>query len=539
MDSWADIIPSTYREYFRWNPRFTGTGLSRVFSLSPTWLVDAVNTAGFLIFSILLIYLAFGRRWKDYLWRWQTVALIWVLSMYVMLAQGQVFLWHCGCAFYLWQTNLSLLFLAFFRPYLEVEEGGHPAPWGWGKAVFLLLLAFCVGIASFNFGGTVAAAVALLAWVNRRRLSQPKLVAAALACMALGIILVLVSPGNAIRLEAIRQEIPADAFGSLPEGVAGHIARQLEYHSRSSNVIFYVLFVVVYLIRQLRHGLTREDQLIIWGGVGMFVVSHIALWVCPALAAPRVLMPSFAALFVAALRLMLPLLLVTRTRWISGLCLCGFALFPLRVVPDMVQQKIWWEHTLPLLEEASDSGTDLVIPYFPGTKLSYCQLRDRYLDDNVRQFPNSDFARRLGVATARESRERCRYAGTWGGCGVSGSLQDTPEGYVLSLQFTGENPPASLDLWVPALERKSRRKWTNPWKMLVRWYRGNTPMTGEELASLGYDSVTVELAQGKAVHHLPPGGRGFKKPQLPVIWLPVEGDNPHGLCQPLSVSPTW
>ena len=528
--SWADVLPSAYQEYFTWNGRVIGTTLTRVFALMPAWAVDAVNTAGFLLYACLLLYLAFGSQWRKAACYWAVPVMIWVLSVAIVPIFGEVFLWHCGCACYLWPHLSCLGLLAFFRRPFDkkaAENDKGPLRTSLLGIPGLVLLAIAAGWSLYHSGPAVWGLACLLVWFGRSQYSPrwlPWLLL--LACLA-GCILMLVAPGNGVRLDLIQQSPDYRPVSRL-----SMIGRLLEPHARA--IPLYLAFVFAIRWRIKRGFWEKEDRIIFWGAMGAALATQAVFLACPTTPPMRSWQITFAFVTVATLRVFLPMLHLCVRRKLWAIVLCILALLPLLAFPKAWRQYEWLNRAFAQLEASRNSNADVVLPYWPFAKDKlFGFMRCFVASEDTRSFENEGIARAFGLRTVRQSALRCMYSGQCGSWLLRGSSYDAPR-YVTRTLWKIEPLITEANLSKPLFSchklliahPEKRSRWYSTSSLIRRLLsNGSSKKEQSELLRQGYvvDSVSYYALWGRVPKTIvwERGKPYSKKPESPTLWVAV------------------
>ena len=178
--SLLDVVRSHFNLFEHANGRTANLVAALFCALLGKTAFNVCNTVVFGLMAHLLSVLTTGRR-----------SLL-ALSMFLVAVgtcypvPGETMLWLDGSCNYMWAITLSLGFIGYL---VRTHEG----PLGWGKALLLLVVAFVAG--SFNEATSWGLLLGLVAYyaVNRSRWNRRVLVA--LVGYALGVALIVASPG--------------------------------------------------------------------------------------------------------------------------------------------------------------------------------------------------------------------------------------------------------------------------------------------------------------------------------------------------------
>ncbi len=197
---------AVWRHYTGWSGRLVADTLSSwMLNLEQTWMVATLNTMA--VTGLSLILAALGARLAGRTLRPQLVLLVFFLYWLANPDLGQTTFWVVGAANYLWPNVFNF---GFALAYLwRLRQGSTPL---W-LAAALALLALPAGCSNENTG---IVTWCLLAWLTYRHARQRPLGAWPLIwllCMAAGIAILLLAPGNQIRAEAFDHWYSQPALG--------------------------------------------------------------------------------------------------------------------------------------------------------------------------------------------------------------------------------------------------------------------------------------------------------------------------------------
>lgn len=527
---WKNVLPDTYREYFTWNPRLTGTFLTRVFSLSPNWLVDILNTLGVLLLFGLILYTSFGSRWKSVALQWYTPLLLWGLLLFVMINPGQVILWHCGVAFYVWPMVTGMTILASLMQSLREETEWNPS---WWIVVGLGILTAISSLGTYNFTGAVFLLACAMLVRNQKLAKAEKIwmltpgskkLVFILLVIAVCLLFILIAPGNAVRMKSHAPE----EIGNIFNG--GFERQNRDFVSNVFNIHIvrflwvYALIICGYIVRRFIGNWTREDALVIYICTALFFVSLGSFYMSPVQVAPRVYAPSSLFLIIAAFKILYPLAKFKwrLVRYIFTISILAWMLMIIPVFKGAEEQRIWWKRAQTML--ASDK-TDIQLPYYPSMN-NYMATYPMFVEDVHQETGKNHVSRVCGKNSVRENRVRCRYETSdkriltildMEEHGTSGVMQCTHESEII--------------VWYPS---PSRMAWLNPSSVWNRLKSDSIQQTNaSHLKEMGYVSAT--LKQGKI--EWPTYPKSLKKPAIPTIWVQTSPET--DLYERCPAKPDW
>lgn len=526
-NDWGRIIPDAWREYFDWNPRISGTVLTRVFALLPGGIVDIINTSVLICFFVLIIRIACGKLFRTMMWNWSTPFLVSGLTFFLLHNPGQIMFWHCGVASYLMPVVLGLILMATFTDTLRSPAKWHPSPL---KFAILCIITIVSGMGTFNFScGVFLVACTVLyqkyIYIESKKIrmhpGSGKLVLI-LSLMIFCMILLIIAPGNAGRLQTLDEDMLPLFEGGLSRNFNRLISSTFSLHFRF--IFAYGLMITCFLIRRITGPWTRDDALVIYGCLMLYVISQAALLVSPVSIATRVYAPGTTFLIIAAFKIVYPLTLHGATYIRIPIKLIASGLFFLNV-PSMSaahEQKIWWDRAQPMLYS---SKKNIILPYYPAD-CSYMGSVDHFIVDTPHPLRNA-IHRVTGKESIFEDTTRCRYTT---GEGTTYTLRDTSPLKKGGQLCCGTTVTEKIQVWYPS---PSKWKWWKPTAVWNRLMCADTRTTTDSLASMGYESAWME--NGRISWAVYPAS--LKKPKLPILWIQIPEEKAiFERCHP---KPTW
>jgi len=193
----AGLWATQAKEYMEWSGKFVGHFMARVLLSGPEWVHPVLTPIMFMLLVAGGALLALGAQWRERLCAWHLVVvagLVWI----ALPAFGTVFFWRTGTGDYGYSLVWATLFLVPYRIWADRADFRLP---GGALFVFSGILA---GWSNENVGMLAllgAAGVALYRW---RTSGRPALWAmAGMAGAALGWVMMMAAPGNAVRLAAM------------------------------------------------------------------------------------------------------------------------------------------------------------------------------------------------------------------------------------------------------------------------------------------------------------------------------------------------
>lgn len=230
--SLADVMESLWRHYLLHGGRMVAFFFLDVFLLVGKGIFDVANALMFLALVVLLKMHA--RRDGRF---WQEPKLFAVMGVFAWLSFphfGEVAVWKCGAAVYLWTGVIVALFLLPYNLHFRAMTQGVPPARRW-LALPMLVLGILAGWSVENLAVTVFVLAAGLSWRARRKGAMPVWMPAGASGAFLGLVLLVAAPGNFVRYED---------QGS-GKGILIHIGNQF---AGNGEMVLYLLPVILLLL---------------------------------------------------------------------------------------------------------------------------------------------------------------------------------------------------------------------------------------------------------------------------------------------------
>lgn len=230
--SLADVMESLWRHYLLHGGRMVAFFFLDVFLLVGKGIFDVANALMFLALVVLLTMHA--RRDGRF---WQEPKLFAVMGVFAWLSFphfGEVAVWKCGAAVYLWTGVIVALFLLPYNLHFRAMTQGVPPARRW-LALLMLVLGILAGWSVENLAVTVFVLAAGLSWRARRKGAMPVWMPAGAFGAFLGLVLLVAAPGNFVRYED---------QGS-GKGILIHIGNQF---AGNGEMMLYLLPVILLLL---------------------------------------------------------------------------------------------------------------------------------------------------------------------------------------------------------------------------------------------------------------------------------------------------
>ncbi|MBR3796961.1 MAG: hypothetical protein IKK34_13180 [Clostridia bacterium] len=189
----ADILASQAVHYRQWGGRSVVHFFAQLFLYLGKPVFNAANTLMYQLLLIEIVYLGGKREMRS---DWRLLMIAHVLLFFTVPFFGVTFLWLDGACNYLWGTALALLPLIIGKSERESGFFDTESVRGW----LALPLCFLAGWTNENTAcGVLAACLLLLIWdaYSRRGIRAWRI--ASLIAQALGVMVLLLAPGNFVR----------------------------------------------------------------------------------------------------------------------------------------------------------------------------------------------------------------------------------------------------------------------------------------------------------------------------------------------------
>jgi len=189
----GDIFASQRVHYSLWGGRSVTHFLAQLFLYLGKPVFNVANAA---MYCLLLIEIGLLAGKKEHRLNWRLLLAAHSLLFFLIPFFGVAFLWLDGACNYLWGTALALVPMVIARS--ERENGFFDA--GFERGWLALPLCFLAGWTNENTAcGVLAALLLMMVWdgIKGRRIRRWRV--AALAAQAVGVMLLLLAPGNFAR----------------------------------------------------------------------------------------------------------------------------------------------------------------------------------------------------------------------------------------------------------------------------------------------------------------------------------------------------
>ena len=231
--SLSDVMESLQRHYLLHGGRMAAFFFLDVFLLLGKGIFDVANALMFLVFIVLLTIHARrdGRFWQEP----GIFAAMGILAWLSFPHFGEVAVWKCGAAVYLWTGVIVALFFVPYNLHCKtiIDKSDMPAR-HWLIAP-MFALGVLAGWSVENLAVTVFVLAAGLSWQAKRKGDLPLWMPAGAFGALAGLVLLVAAPGNFVRY---------DAQGS-GKGILIHIGNQF---AGNGEMVLYLLPVILLLI---------------------------------------------------------------------------------------------------------------------------------------------------------------------------------------------------------------------------------------------------------------------------------------------------
>ena len=522
LDTISEIFPAVIKHYSDWNPRIAGTFLTMLYSQCPTWLVDIINTIITFLFLILILYIAVGKKWLNYVNDWKILPLSFAILVFSMPDFSEIFLWHCGSASYAVPIVSALAFFALTRDYLDSLIHGRPSSIGYGRLSLMSLCAAVAALGTFQLGGVIFLYTGFLCVsAVRRKQFQWRLGIIPLLMLVCTAVL-LISPGNANRL-IIATGSATGGMGtwSWTDRFSAHFCQHIAIHIAPSRILLILGSVFLFLYTWRKGWMERTNLVMGVAGICSALAVMGSLYISPLLPAARAFSPAYAFFYIfsgVALLSSEKLFATHRILRCSAMVLLlGFLLLPARQLNRLWDMRTWWQRTENILESARGSNRDIIIPYCPTRHESPFLFAYSYMSTALERegWTFSDIAKAYGLKSVKESNVRCAYCSA--DAAVSIELTDVETSMEVQLDICSEEPQVVLAL--PHSGGGLRSLLGRKIQMLLMH---DGPISSTELAELGYETLSVNLTQADGKYRGSvrlPGKGEFRKPNYPAIYI--------------------
>ncbi|GAB6012292.1 DUF3329 domain-containing protein [Viscerimonas tarda] len=234
VNSFGDILREQYKHYFEWGGRSVVHVIAQSLLLAGTCVGDLLNSLAYVLFTLVIYYLAIGK--------WQlNVSLLIGVNMLVWFFQREFAastLWITGSANYLWGTLIVVAFLIPFRQLIFKQGKTND---GYLKCILLFLAGIVAGWTNENTAiGLIFFLSVVLLYCKHKTGSIPKWTVAGFAGAVWGCITMLAAPGNQARSEYLRTN-----EGVSESLVDGFVRSLFGFYNNSLSLTFIFFFLLI------------------------------------------------------------------------------------------------------------------------------------------------------------------------------------------------------------------------------------------------------------------------------------------------------
>lgn len=261
--SWHAI----WGHYTGWSGRLVADTLSSsVLGLGVAWVADAINA---LALTLLVLFLsALGLRLAGQQGAPKPCVVLLVFALYWVSNPdlGQTTFWIVGSANYLWTNVFNFGFALAFV--LLLKRNAYPKFW----SVLLCLVAVVAGCTNENTGVVTGLLLAMLAWQNWRAGNRSVWPWVWLVCMAIGVAVLVLAPGNVVREGSFQRWYDQPYWWR----VVDHFIRRFPDAMARYWEVFLVLLVMAYSAP-----VSLRVKRLVWLMVGMSCLANAILVFAP------------------------------------------------------------------------------------------------------------------------------------------------------------------------------------------------------------------------------------------------------------------
>ncbi|MBQ1876025.1 MAG: hypothetical protein II145_04865 [Selenomonas sp.] len=197
VQSWGDIFRSQWSHYFTWGGRTVAHTLAQWVLWQGKWLFDILNSFAFVLLLLLIYWHSLGGKVTGHL-RPTRLLFIFLCVWAFVPALPTVLFWVLGACNYLWMLDILLVFLLpYVRHFFQRGTGGK-----WWQAAVMLPFGVIAGWTNENTVCWCIIGIADYAWHCYRQGRLPAWQLTGLLGMCIGYTMLILAPGNRVRLAA-------------------------------------------------------------------------------------------------------------------------------------------------------------------------------------------------------------------------------------------------------------------------------------------------------------------------------------------------
>lgn len=259
---------STVADFYQ---TWSGRSIATFFSygggmIGDLWVFDILNAIVFCLFIYLLSYFVSGHRLYP-----MFILFLFATTWFFQPVYGQVFLWRCGAANYLWTTTIVLTFLRLSLSDAISREG--KMIW---KSMGIFLLGLLAGWCNENTGITILfilIAEGILRWRFDGQKPKPAYFAACIGALV-GTVILLRAPGNYVRMATEGTHNAGGSLGGMVMSLLGWVVHIMDGMIRcyAVQIFLVIVFASIYsavLIRTREKGERKREFI----RIGLWIVA--------------------------------------------------------------------------------------------------------------------------------------------------------------------------------------------------------------------------------------------------------------------------
>lgn len=264
----CDIIKSQYNHYFTWGGRIVTHFIAQsLLLLDPVWH-DIMNTLAFVIF-IYIIYRISNYNCKA---NFFILILIFLFVWFFQPAFGATLLWITGSSNYLWGT---LLILIFVFPYYSFYRNPDYRSEGFIACLCIFLIGIVAGWTNENMSVASIFLIFLFCIIYKKRGKLPAWAIYGLIGVCIGCILLLVAPGNYVRLENARESFKEPDI-SFFEILISRASLMFSHYVRYILPLIVLYIILFFVVKKLSDN--SEKKKILFVSFIFVLTSHVAFF---------------------------------------------------------------------------------------------------------------------------------------------------------------------------------------------------------------------------------------------------------------------
>ncbi|MDU1889199.1 MAG: DUF6056 family protein [Dysgonomonas sp.] len=194
LDSLSGLLTSQYNHYFMWGGRTVVHVICQVLLMLDFWLTCAINTLAY----VALVYLMYRIANKNNIANPFVLFLCHVAVWFLQPIFCETVLWKTGAANYLWGTLIILSFIYFYYTYYWDKERKEGAV----RTILFFMGGIIAGWTNENMGVALIFYIIASFFLYRKEgMVIPRWTISGLIGAVIGCVVMLIAPGNYVRLE--------------------------------------------------------------------------------------------------------------------------------------------------------------------------------------------------------------------------------------------------------------------------------------------------------------------------------------------------